>query len=319
MSTTGLRIGGAAVGVVMGAVFIAQAAFVSTARRSQSPQDEWLASPVDDQTFRTYLDFFAYDPDVAFDIHVIAEEEQDGIRKEHLSFQSTPGVRVFANYYRPIAGIQGRPAILLLHGGEPGGKDSRSIQVLADALVRGGFNVLAIDFLYYGERKTDLLSTFANQEKAQRLYNQPSLYLTWIAQSVKDTGRAFDLLVREKGADAEHVGLVGFSRGAQVGSIVGAADQRFAVVAMLYGGHFDALETGHRPAACPANYIGRISPRPLLMINGTLDSDFDKEISVEPLQRLAREPVTILWAETQHSVPPQEFRAALVEWLRENL
>ncbi len=319
MSTTGLRIRGAAVGVVMGAVFIAQAPFVSAARRNQSPQDEWLTSPVDDQTFRTYLDFFAYDPDVPFDIHVIGEEEQDGIRKEHLSFQSTPGVRVFADYYGPIAGIQGRPEILLLHGGSAGGKDSRSSQILAHALVRGGFNVLAIDFLYYGERKTDLLSTFTNQEKSDRLYNQPSLYLTWIAQSVKDAGRALDLLVKEKGADAEHVGLVGFSRGAQVGAIVGGADQRFAVVAMLYGGHFDALETGHRPAACPANYIGRISPRPLLMINGTFDSDYDKETSVEPLQRLAREPVTTLWAETQHSVPPPEFRAALVDWLRENL
>jgi dienelactone hydrolase len=319
MSITGLRTRAATVSAVLGAVLVAQVALVPTSGDAQSPGDQWLTSPVDDQTFRTYLDFFAYDADVSFDIHIIGVEEQGGIRKEHLSFQSTLGVRVFAKYYRPIAGTQDRPAILLLHGGEAAGKDSRSSQVLADALVRGGFNVLVVDFLYYGERKTGLLNTFTNQEKSQRLYSQPSTYLSWIAQNVKDAGRAFDFLVQERGANPERIGLVGFSRGGQVASIIGGADQRFAVVAMAYAGHFDALETGHRPAACPANYIGRISPRPLLMINGTHDSDYNKEVSVEPLQRLAGEPVIIIWAETDHTVPMPQERAALVDWLLENL
>ena len=89
---------------------------------------------------------------------------------------------------------------------------------------------------------------------------------------------------------------------------------------MLYGGHFDALERGHLPAACPANYIGRISPRPLLMINGTHDTDMIKEISVEPLQRLARPPKLILWAETGHqSSLTEEHRSSLLRWLQDSL
>ncbi len=83
--------------------------------------------------------------------------------------------------------------------------------------------------------------------------------------------------------------------------------------------HFDALERGHLAAACPANYIGRISPRPLLMINGTHDTDHVKETSAEPLYRLAKPPKLILWADTGHQLPTEEHRAALLKWLRENL
>ncbi len=132
--------------------------------------------------------------------------------------------------------------------------------------------------------------------------------------------RGYDLLVEQRGADARRIALVGMSRGAIVAAIAGAADRRLAAVVMLFGGHFDALERGHMPAACPANYIGRISPRPLLMINGTHDTDMIKEISVEPLQRLARPPKSILWADTGHqSSLTEEHRSALLRWLQESL
>jgi hypothetical protein len=62
--------------------------------------DQWLTRPVDNRTFQTFLDFFAYDKQFPFELRVLTVEEQEGIRKEHLSFQSTPGVRVFANLYR---------------------------------------------------------------------------------------------------------------------------------------------------------------------------------------------------------------------------
>ena len=66
-------------------------------------------------------------------------------------------------------------------------------------------------------------------------------------------------------------------------------------------------------------YIGRISPRPLLMINGTQDQDYFRAVSVEPLFRLARQPRRIVWAETGHQLPTAEHQALLVEWLREQL
>jgi dienelactone hydrolase len=276
-----------------------------------------LESPVDDQTFQTYLDFFVYDENVPFDVITIDSDESEGVSKEHLSFQSTPGVRVFAYYYRPSTGTsRERPFVLLLHGGAPTGKDGRGTEFLSAGLVRGGFNVLAIDMQYFGERKTDLITSFTEQEKHDRLYNQTSTYLAWVGQTVKDLGRSFDLLVERMDADPGHIGLAGFSRGAQLALIAGGADPRFAAVAAIYAGHFDALENGHLAPACPANYIGRISPRPLYMINGTHDADMVRETSVLPLQRLAGEPNTFVWAETGHRFPGPEYRAQLVDWLR---
>jgi dipeptidyl aminopeptidase/acylaminoacyl peptidase len=302
-------------------LLVAGAAMVPPATaEAQAAADPWLARPVDDQTFQTYLDFFAYDKKLPFDLRVIDTEEKDGVKREHLSFQSTRGVRVFANFYRPVGTASRQwPAVILLHGGGPGGKDNPGIKQLAPLLTRGGWHVLAIDMQYFGERSTDLLTTFTDPEKHERLYNQPPAYLAWVTQTVKDVSRSLDLLVEQRDADPKRIALIGISRGAIVATIAGGADRRLAAVAMLYGGHFDALERGHLPAACPANYIGRISPRPLLMINGTHDTDMIKETSVEPLQRLAKQPKMILWAETGHQLPTEEHRSSLLRWLQESL
>ena len=279
--------------------------------------DEWLARPVNDKTFRTYLDFFIYDKKLPFDLRVLNVEEQDGVKKENISFQSTPGVRIFANLYSLMGSTsQKAPALILLHGGSATGKEG--LGVIAGGLARAGFVVIAIDMQHFGQRNTGLLSTFTEQDKHDRLYNQPSEYLAWVTQTVKDVGRSYDLLVFERGVDPKRIGLVGFSRGAIVGTIVGAADRRLSAVALLLGGHFDALEKGHLPAACPANYIGRISPRPLLTINGNYDTDHIKESSVAPLLRLAKQPKQTIWSQTGHQLT-EEHRAILLQWLRESL
>ncbi len=285
-----------------------------------SDGDRWLSRPVDDRTFGTYLEFFAYDRQLPFELQVTRSDEDEGLRTERLAYQSTPGVRVSALLVQPPGQTAARrPAVILLHGGGPRGKDNPNVIAMSTLLARAGFMVLAIDMQYYGERSTSLLTTFAEQEKHDRLYNQPSVYLAWVTQTAKDVKRGFDLLVEQRSADARRVVLVGFSRGAIMASIVGGSDRRFAAVGLLFGGHFDALETSHLPAACPANYVGRIAPRPLLMVNGTRDSDMVRERSVEPLYRLARQPKEIIWTDGGHGFMTEEHRAAIVQWLRDNL
>jgi dienelactone hydrolase len=295
---------------------IACLASAGAAQQKEKLADEWLARPVDDQTFKMYLEFFTFDHRVPFDVKVMDTSDTDGIRKEHLSFQSTRGMRVFANLYRLTSAAEASsPAVVFLHGATIGGKDSRGSQQVCTNLARAGYTVLAIDQLYWGERATDLLRTYTEQEKHDKLYNQPSLYLSWVMQNTKDVGRAFDLLV-ERGVDPKRVGLYGSSRGAILGSIVGAVERRFVAVVLQNGGHFDALEREHLPAACPANYIGRISPRPLLMVHGTMDQDHVKETSVDPLYRLAKPPKDIVWQETGHAPPTEKSQGLLLQWMR---
>lgn len=293
---------------------------VSLSAQEQVETCQWLNQPVDNITFNTYLDFFKYDRNVPFDLQIIDVKEEGGIRKEHLSFQSTQGVRVYANYFTPaVSESQKAPTIIFLHGGSASGKDSRYVLLSSTLYVRAGFNFLAIDMQYFGERATNLITTFTEKDKHEKLYNQLSIYLAWVTQTVKDVSRSFDLLVDHKNVDSKRIGFVGFSRGAEVGIIVGGAERRLAAIVSLHGGHFDRLERKHLPAACPANYIGRISPRPLLMINGSQDTDYVKETSVLPLQRLAQLPKHIRWTETGHGILTEEDHLIILQWLRENL
>lgn len=285
----------------------------------ERPTDQWLTDPVDEPTFTAYLGFFAYGSDLPFETEVLDRSTGDGVEVEHLSFQSASGERVTAYLYRPDAGEGTGQAVVMLHGGVPSGKNSPVMQTIGRILSRGGWTVLAIDMQYYAERSTGLLRTFTEAEKHEKLYNQPPLYLSWVAQTVKDAGRSLDFLVEERGMDPGRIALLGFSRGAQLAMIVAGADRRFAAVALIHGGHFDRLENGHLPAACPANYIGRIRPRPLLMVNGRNDADYFMDTSVLPLQRLAGDPKEFRWTDSGHGIVTEEDRAFILEWLRENV
>jgi len=297
---------------------LAITAVVATGATGQArPTDQWLTAPVDDATYRAYLEFFAYDANLPFEAQVAGTMEEEGVSTERLSFQSVPGVRVTATLFYPPGGAGAASgSLVLLHGGGVQGKDAAAVKRVAQILARARFLVFAIDMAHFGERDDGLFTTFAEIEKHERLYNRPADYLTFVAQTVKDVSRARDFLVRERGADPATVGLMGASRGAVLATIAGGADQRLAAVVLLHGGHFDFYEDGHRPAACPANYIGRISPRALYMLNATRDADFLPDPSVRPLQRLAKQPATFRWIDGPHGFTPDEELTALVEWLR---
>ena len=278
--------------------------------------DAWLEQPVDAATFATYLDFFAYDADVPFDLEMLSTSTEEGIRIEHVAFQSTPGETVFANYYTASTSRRSaRPHVIVVHGGIKPGK--AAVSSIAKAFVRSGFDAIAIDMQFFGERDTGFLKSFSEADKHEALYNRQSAYLEWVVQLMKDVGRTIDLLVDHYGADPERIGYFGRSRGAQAGYIVVGAEERLAAAVLAYGGHFDRLETGHLAAACPANYVGHISPRPLWLINGTFDGDYDKALSVEPLVRHAGESVEMNWVDTGHVVLRAEDTERLVAWLVE--
>jgi len=280
--------------------------------------DAWLENPVDESTFRTYLEFFNVDAELPLDVTVADTEISEGIKREQLTYQSSRGEQVPA-YFFSAASDDGerRPAVIYLHGGGRRGK--LSARRVAPMLVRSGWNVLAPDMKHFGERDTGLMTTFTEQDKHDALYNAKSEYLEWTVQTVKDVRRGYDFLVSERNADPDRVALLGFSRGAVAGIVAAAAEPRLTAFISISGGHFDALERGHLPAACPANYVGRISPRPLLMINGTHDADFDKATSVQPIFDLAKEPKIIRWEDRGHGFIDDEGWAFLLDWLRENV
>lgn len=275
--------------------------------------DEWLRRPVDDASFEAFRSFLRYDAAQPFDVRRRAEPSSDGMVRERVSFRTAGDGRVAARITRSTRA--GAGWIVFLHGGTGLGKDTPAYGSMQTEFARHGWHVIAIDLQHFGERRTGLLTTFTEADKHDNLYNNRPAHLAWVTQTVKDVGRTFDFLVAEERAAPGRLALVGFSRGAQMAIIAGAAEQRFSAVVSLFGGHFDAAERGHDAPACPANYIGRIAPRPLLMLNGTLDGDFDPARSVRPLQRHARAPFDSVWAPVGHVVPTAEMLTRVSRWL----
>jgi dienelactone hydrolase len=284
------------------------------------PTDQWLTSPVDRTTFEAYKDFFVYDSEVPFQTRLFSESSQQGVREEHLSFQSTPGLTVTARLYQAQGlEIGDAPAVVFLHGGGIQGKDPAIFVALHRFLARAGVSVLAIDMWRFGERDDGFLGGGSEQERHELLYNNESVYLEWVQQTVKEVSRSLDFLVEERGADPERIGLVGFSRGAVVSMIAGAAEERFGAVALLHGGHFDFFEDGHRAAACPANYLGHIE-RPMFFINSETDQDFLPETAILPVHRLAGPSAEVYWTTAGgHGALNDDDRSALAAWLKGNL
>ena len=158
----------------------------------QWESDPWLDQPVDQATFDTYLDFFAYDAELPFDLETLSATDEEGIRVEHIEYTSTPGEVVFADYYTATTARRDRPHVVLVHGGiRP---EKALMRPIAEFLVRRGFGVIAIDMPEFGERDTGLLKSFSEADKHENLYNRESTYLQWVIQFVKDVGRTVDLL-----------------------------------------------------------------------------------------------------------------------------
>lgn len=279
----------------------------------QWASDDWLRRPVDDATFGAFRSFFTYDRAQPFETRRRPEASGDGIVRERVSFRTAGEGRVTARITRSARA--GAGWLVFLHGGNGLGKDTPAYGALQAGFARQGWNVIALDLQHFGERRTPLLSLFTEAEKHDSLYNNRPTHVAWVTQTVKDAGRTFDFLVAEERADARRIALVGFSRGAQMAIIAGGAEPRFTAVVAMFGGHFDAAERGHDAPACPANYIGRIAPRPLLMLNGTVDDDFDAARSVRPLQRHARAPFDSLWEPVGHVVPSAEMMSRVTRWL----
>ena len=64
----------------------------------------------------------------------------------------------------------------------------------------------------------------------------------------------------------------------------------------------------------PVNFAGHISPRPVLMVNGTEDMIIPKACA-EALHQAAGEPKKIIWYDGGHLGVPPDVVQTIVQWL----
>lgn len=202
------------------------------------------------------------------------------------------------------------PVILLLHG-LTSTKEVAGL-MFGPTLIQNGFAVLALDAPHHGARKVDGENQAAPENVGDAIY-----------EGCRDYRRALDWLATCKDVDMKHVGLIGYSMGSMMGSILGAVDSRINAVALCVGGDpvvamMAALPDEQKSlamAVSPSLYIAHIAPRPIYMLNGKQDETM-KEPSVKLLYDAAGDPKKIEWFESGHILPKEALDKAIT-WITE--
>jgi hypothetical protein len=206
-----------------------------------------------------------------------------------------------------VLGSQRYPAILLL-GGKATGKYAIDYALDIDSVI-----ILALDYPYE-PRDTYTFWTI--------LYDLPAIRKALI-NMVPSAMLAIDYLTKRSDVDTTKIIMLGYSFGAPFVPVLSSIDRRIAVAAMIYGGGDLTSLIRHNvrryEGACisefvgqagglflrpiePMNYIEKISPIPLVMINGTNDEQVPR-INTDKFFNAAKEPKNIIWLESQHVNP----------------
>jgi dienelactone hydrolase len=228
---------------------------------------------------------------------------------------SSRGARVPGRLLLPPEGSGPFPLVLLQHGAG-GSKQAPYIEATAGPWATRGLAVASIDFPLHGERADAKLSAQLARGWSGGGGADPrrrALMREVAEQAVLDLRRTLDALLTLPEIDAERVAYAGFSLGALLGAVFCAVDPRPRAAALALGGA--GLGPPDTEAAIdPADWIGRIAPRPVLLVNATRDAIVPRA-AAEALFEAAREPRQLLWFEGTHDELPGAALKAMWSFL----
>ena len=265
--------------------------------------------------------YYDYDQDFPLQDSVRIESETEQYLMYYVIYESfhdatvTGLLTVPKNVEAPV------PVIVFMHGI----KDHKSYDYMNlghQFFVDSGYAVLRIDGANHGDRK-----------KYNFKYNFVDGYKFWtrdlIAQTVFDLRRSIDFLEKREEIDDKRIGFLGISLGGVIGTIFCGVDKRVKVpvIALAGGGlqfifEYDAFTSEAKNYVSiidPINFVGGISPRPLLMINAEND-EVVPPLTSKLLFKKASEPKKIVWYPTKHrEVPQDKVYPEAIRWFKEHL
>ena len=292
--------------------------------------------PVDAATYRAYRVFYDYDKKLPLEVRIAEDSQVPGsentppYRRITLSFMNNRDERVPAILWIPVEHKGPFACSFFLHG--LGGNKSNA-QPFAIELIKLGYATMALDAAYHGERAPGKQPMYGTT-----FYRLRDGYI----QTAVDYRRALDYMETRDDIDAKRVTLIGISMGGIMGSILAGVETRIKCPVLLVAGadrglmsrisqiavwrqiraenpnlDFDELSRIMAPAD-PLNFVDKISPRPVLMINGTKD-DIVPVAANKLLHARARQPKTIVWLDSGHSLPREKTLPIIADWLKKNL
>lgn len=263
-------------------------------------------------------DPFAPDPREPLALFARPLPDREGVRVRELEFSSR-GDRVPAILHLP-PGAGPHPLVLLGHG--LGGSQHAAYLNARLGWAREGTAVLSIDFPLHGARRSAKLTerlvdrlagSAAGTLRAPLDRTSQLLWREFARQAVLDLRRALDVAGELPEIDVRRVAYGGVSLGGLVGAIFCAVDERPRAAALaLAGAGFGP------PELDAAGFVGRIAPRPLLLVNVHGDPGMP-DAAAEALHRAAGDPHRIAWFEGHDGELPAEAIEAVGTFLQAQL
>jgi len=234
----------------------------------------------------------------------------------YLTYRSVHDKKVTALLTLPRQSEQALPCIILMHGlGDR--KTVDYIEAGNQYLLNAGYAVLRLDISNHGDRF-----------KYEYDFDLTGGYRYWtrelITQTVFDLRRAVDFIQTREELDPGRIGYFGISLGGIIGTIFCSVEERVEVpVIVLAGGQLNLMfgkkalsgdTKNYLSVIDPINYVAKISPRPLLMINAEND-DVVPPITSKLLYKAARKPKEIIWHPSgHHTLPINKAYPEGIQW-----
>jgi uncharacterized protein len=260
--------------------------------------------------------YYEYDQDLPLLDSVRLLTDTTDFSLYYLTYQSVHDKKVTALLTLPKKNKQPLPCIILMHGlGDR--KTVDYIEAGNQYLLDAGYAVLRLDISNHGDRF-----------KYDYDFDLTDGYRYWtrdlITQTVFDLRRAVDFIQTREELDPRRIGYFGISLGGIIGTIFCSVDERVEVpVIVLAGGKLNLMfgkdvlsgdTKDYLSIIDPINYVAKISPRPLLMINAAYD-DVVPPITSKLLFNAAKKPKEIIWYPAKHhDIPIDKVYPDGIQW-----
>jgi len=257
------------------------------------------------------------------------EEWQVEPRKYQVRLHSSQGFTVEGFVKVPDPPAKQAPAVIILDGLETG---AWVVDLIGGVEEVNDTVIMAMNYPYKGEISLEGIQLLATLLKFRRA----------IFETVVGGLLMVDYLSQRGDVDPEGIVMVGISFGSPFAVVTSALDSRVKALAVHYGGGdleqllfhnlrsenwilrrlFSRLGALILAPVEPLEYVERISPRPLLMINGRQDERIPLN-SVQALFQKAGPPKQLIWLEGDHVYPSkkeliQELTRRTARWMRSN-
>ena len=280
----------------------------------KADRDYSKEAPVATPVFEAYRRFYAYDrTPVVASVPTVQDDHPDW-RIETVTFPAVySNETVIARVYLPKRGTPPFQTLVFITGSSQYGMKSslQEVEERAAALVRSGRAIVMPIIKGAFERSSDRFTPLTPREGA--------LWREYVVAYAQDVLRTLDYMATRSDIDHEHVGYLGYSRGAALAPIVLALEPTRLKTAVL---EIPGMYLSHPgPEVDIINFLPHVN-QPVLMLSGRFDFLFPEKRSQLPYFEWLGTPADQkrrVSYDSGHNLPPAESIRETLDWLDRTL